>query len=1270
MTIRLLGETVRRLRRAKFGQQKELAQKAGVQPETIRKAENGLGIGIPTAAAIADALDVQLQSLIHADDLLKLPEIYREHKPGMAVEDRAAADRHELAVVRAEQQFHNIRFAGRKETIDTVSNVGGGEYLLVTGAAGVGKSALLSEIATRESARTIFHLSKSANSADISMRSLLAQVSRLRMAHGLAPIASSRYAAHGSDLSDYLWQEIWILTHHLSRKPILLILDSVDLLPLEAFRDTVGLLPPSLPPTIAVILSSQPNSPFISHARSQLRSMREVHLKGRLTKEEIKVSIERTLIAQEMTPSIIDSTSLDSIDRGTQGHPLFVFLAASQFISNTRSRIAHISSQNFVPQSDGSQSEEQWLANLYSRAVEGRNHSLRAHILRVLAITNQPALLSASNIHKITLSRLPKTSKEKFKQTLFELGPAIITDSTGSIAIFHDRFISHILDRQTTEEETTSTHADILRWLIESEGDTPGSHWSDYGLAFRPKHALRAGNELEAARILTDPSFYVRRLSILDGFKIDEPLKLLIELSKMALPTLHDDVRLWLQFWRNFLGMTTKGIRWRDFAEMFIQRFWDYDICRRYSRSATQLSPSLYSKHPLEETGIGCLASAFGLHVAPTVAATPSSGIAVALEGRHLYVFDLLNHTFEAHDWNEGAIDCIAIRPDGKQIATTDPEEGKLTLWAIAPLTLERVLGYNMIFPRFIDNTKLLAVDSSGELAIFDLSEANHRSCPMQSMTPGYHLHKSSQRLVLPDGESVHVCDLNTGEIISTFHNHQSPVVASIFDQSGTRVISSSMDSIYVWDVETGAILHSLELAYNKYADAAIAQSSTAEDVLRTFLNRFAIVPVALMERSVVFVNGSIKGVVIAPLSDMFDGGYIVEGLPILDPGRPRMLLKTKNDIALWDLAEEREIGVLSGIGPSLFPKDARGGAWFDGDRCVVYGPDGYFRLWDLKQLPSRRNGSLSKHEGTEGRTPSPWFAITAIETAKDGSTVVTRNAEGHLRVWLAQEGGYTSKPIEGVENAYSIFLHPDEQHLLIATASSLRVWMPQSEEFARTTGPACGKVCTSKAGLFICEEKEEIAAYSHDLKQKIWAIATDEMAHCLLGQQIVCVVSDHAMSIYDTHRGSIVREINITSTPSRLFSADATGLRVAAIGSGNTRETSECEIRRHLQALHVWNTITGNLNTVSIELVNGEPLSSIAFHPYSDRVIVGLGLTALFLWDLTTGEEIGKWYCQNRIRAFNALEDGTILVGDGADLRILSRSAALIAKMNPEGSH
>ncbi len=171
-----------------------------------------------------------------------------------------------------EQELHTRSFVGREDVLARISawidGAPGGGYLLLLGPPGQGKSALMAELARRESATSgcMLHMIKSHRHPRRFVPALVAQAAKLA-GTSFGPAA---YQGDVDALRNALVRALGAVVEKRGRAVV--VIDAID----EVEGDQrVAFLPASLPAGVRVVLTARPEISLVEALRARLSALEE-----------------------------------------------------------------------------------------------------------------------------------------------------------------------------------------------------------------------------------------------------------------------------------------------------------------------------------------------------------------------------------------------------------------------------------------------------------------------------------------------------------------------------------------------------------------------------------------------------------------------------------------------------------------------------------------------------------------------------------------------------------------------------------------------------------------------------------------------------------------------------------------------------------------------------------------------------------------------------------------------------------------------------------
>jgi WD40 repeat protein len=534
----------------------------------------------------------------------------------------------------------------------------------------------------------------------------------------------------------------------------------------------------------------------------------------------------------------------------------------------------------------------------------------------------------------------------------------------------------------------------------------------------------------------------------------------------------------------------------------------------------------------------------------------------------------------------------VVYSPDGKRIVSAS-DDGTIRIWDAASFELVRTLedsGSSVVDVAFSPNGKNLASAHSDGLARM----WNPESGEVLTALVG---HESSVTSVVfsPDGKRVASGSLDDTlrqwdavsgvPLTPPIANDGMGILSSVaYSPDGNRIGSPSEENrfAYVWDAETGKLLHSLNHGGPTYdfsfsPDGKWIATCSADGSLRLWD--------ALTGEQRMMLAGH-EGV---PMAAAFspDSAKVVAGYD-------------DNSVRLWDVTS----GTLqnSFVGHGLWV----GSVTFspDGSRIASGSGDETVRLWDVDsaELPE----TLSGHESE----------VLAVAFSRDGTRIASGSGTGEVFLWDVVSGELLAKLAGHGGRVASIAFSTQGDRLASASYDgTIRVWDPISGELQATlTGH--GHYVTS---VSFSPDGAKLASGSVDKTVRLWDASSgeplsmiDRLEHTAQsvafspdGKRIATCARDEKVSIWDAGSGELQAELTGHQgvVISVAFSPD--GTRIASGGAD--------------KAVRLWDSRSGELLATLVG--HGDWVDSVVFSPDGTRLVSGGDDNLVRVWDADSGD-------------------------------------------------
>ncbi|MGO8796943.1 MAG: AAA family ATPase [Candidatus Sulfotelmatobacter sp.] len=172
-------------------------------------------------------------------------------------------------------------------------------------------------------------------------------------------------------------------------------------------------------------------------------------------------------------------------------------------------------------------------------------------------------------------------------------------------------------------------------------------------------------------------------------------------------------------------------------------------------------------------------------------------------------------HVLKGHTWS---VECVAVTPDGRR-AVSGSMDSTLRVWDLKSGTcLHTLKGHRHDVTRVCitpDGRRALSAsqeDAPHPLRLWDLESGVCLATPrLEDFVFDIDLTPDGRRAVSALEKTLNICDLESGAV-RRLEGHKDRIWSVRVTPDGRRAVSGSMDAtVKVWDLESGACLHTLE---------------------------------------------------------------------------------------------------------------------------------------------------------------------------------------------------------------------------------------------------------------------------------------------------------------------------------------------------------------------------------------------------------------------------------------------------------------------------
>lgn len=497
--------------------------------------------------------------------------------------------------------------------------------------------------------------------------------------------------------------------------------------------------------------------------------------------------------------------------------------------------------------------------------------------------------------------------------------------------------------------------------------------------------------------------------------------------------------------------------------------------------------------------------------------------------------------TLEGHS---GEVESVSISPDGRR-AVSGSTDKTLRVWDLETgQCLHTLIGHaHWVWSVSVssDGRHVISGSSDGIRRVWDLETGQ---CTLEGhsfIVNSVSVSPDRRRAVSGCGDNtLRVWDLETGQCLCTLEGHAHLVWSVSVSPDGRRAVSGSEDkTLRVWDIETGQCLRTLEEHSN-----------------------------------------SIKSVDLSP-----DGRRAVSG-------------SSDRTIRLWDLETGQCLRTLEGHKFSVGSVSVSP----DGRRAVSGSFDKTVRLWDLETGQCQR--TLDGHSGS----------VLSVSASPDGRRAASSGSLDRT-VWLWDlETGLCLRTLKGLSSVVeSLSVSPDGRHAISGSRDkTVRFWDLETDLCLRTLEGHNHWV----SSVSVSPDGRGAVSGSSDRTVRLWDLETGQCLCTLKGprdavsvspecRRVVSGSSDNTVRLWDMETDQCLRTLEGHSNVVLSVSVSPDGRRAVSGSSDRTVRLWDLESGQGLR------TLEGHSG--SVLSVNVSPDGRYAVSGSSDNTVR--------LWNQETGQ-------------------------------------------------
>ena len=366
-------------------------------------------------------------------------------------------------------------------------------------------------------------------------------------------------------------------------------------------------------------------------------------------------------------------------------------------------------------------------------------------------------------------------------------------------------------------------------------------------------------------------------------------------------------------------------------------------------------------------------------------------------------------------------VEYMGFSPDSSRLAIAGRDE-KVTILNVASGTeLLTLAGHDQFIWRFAfspDGNHLASADQGGTIKIWSL-EPSQEVLTIPTDANGFlTLNPDGTRLAAIFMDSLRVFDIQSGKLLFENNLPQNDMAAIAFSPDGVELASGGTDQkIRLWNAVSGEMLH--EITTTEAKTLAIAYHPDGKMVAVAGVDGIVSIYDHENERALLSWDAGVGE--IFTISYSTDGSKL--GVGTLDT----------NDAKIFDATTGKEILTLKGHTNNPISVAFS----LDGTQIVTSGRDNTARIWDADT--GKLQLTLSGHTST----------ATSARFSPNDTLIATSSRDGTIRVWDTITG--TELLTFGIEGgAFNVEFTPDGEHLVTWDYAGIKIFTLEIDELVQ----------------------------------------------------------------------------------------------------------------------------------------------------------------------------------------------------------------------------